>query len=118
MSEAKTYKKQEVSEDYVAEPMAMKYSAVAEDAGYLNDDILVDAIKYTQTAREKGQRIRPFHVVIATIRNFSEHSFQFGQPPIFRHRIKARAFLHRIQVMMPHYQNFRKNPFQFAQQCH
>ena len=35
MSEAKTYKKQEASEDYVAEPMAMKYSAVAEDAGYL-----------------------------------------------------------------------------------
>ncbi len=57
MSEAKSYKKQEVSEDYVAEPMAMKYSAVAEDAGYLNDDILVDAIKYTQTAREKGQMI-------------------------------------------------------------
>ena len=52
------------------------------------------------------------------IRTFSEHSFQFGQPPIFRHRIKARAFLHRIQVMMSHYQNFRKNPFQFAQQCH
>ena len=51
MSEAKSYKKQEVSEDYVAEPMAMKYSTVAEDAGYLNDDILVDAIKYTQTAR-------------------------------------------------------------------
>ena len=47
MSEAKTYKKQEVSEDYVAEPMAMKYSTVAEYAGYLNDDILVDAIKYT-----------------------------------------------------------------------
>ncbi len=166
MSEAKSYKKQEVSEDYVAEPMAMEYSTVAEDAGYLNDDILVDAIKYTQTVREKGQMIpngevygllagrmgwkyflrraeidsksiqerlkniqervvsslpkrsliRPFHVVIATI--FSEHSFQFGQPPIFRHRIKARAFLHRIQVMMPHYQNFRKNPFQFAQQCH
>ena len=57
MSEAKIYKKQEVSEDYVAEPMAMKYSAVAEDAGYLNDDILVDAMKYTQTAREKGQMI-------------------------------------------------------------
>ena len=34
MSEAKSYKKQEVSEDYVAEPMAMKYSTVAEDAGY------------------------------------------------------------------------------------
>ena len=33
MSEAKTYKKQEVSEDYVAEPMAMKYSAVAEYGG-------------------------------------------------------------------------------------
>lgn len=32
MSEAKTYKKQEVSEDYVAEPMAMEYSTVAEDA--------------------------------------------------------------------------------------
>ena len=57
MSEAKTYKKQEVSEDYVAEPMAMEYSTVAEDAGYLDDDILVDAIKYTQTAREKGQMI-------------------------------------------------------------
>ena len=42
--------------------------------------------------------IRPYHVVIATI--FSEHSFQFWQPPIFRHRIKARAFLHRIPVMM------------------
>ena len=55
MSEAKTYKKQEVSEDYVAEPMAMEYSTVAEDAGYLDDDILVDAIKYTQTAREKGR---------------------------------------------------------------
>ena len=41
MSEAKTYKKQEV----------------AEDAGYLDDDILVDTIKYTQTAREKGQMI-------------------------------------------------------------
>ena len=54
MSEAKIYKKQEVSEDYVAEPMAMEYSTVAEDAGYLDDDILVDAIKYTQTAREKG----------------------------------------------------------------
>lgn len=26
-----------------------------------------------------GVMIRPFHVVIATI--FSEHSFQFGQPP-------------------------------------
>ena len=35
MSEAKSYKKQEASEDYVAEPMAMKYSTVAEDAGYL-----------------------------------------------------------------------------------
>ena len=57
MSEEKTYKKQEVSEDYVAEPMAMKYSTVAEYAGYLNDDILVNAIKYTQTAREKGQMI-------------------------------------------------------------
>lgn len=57
MSEAKSYKKQEASEDYVAEPMAMKYSTVAEDAGYLDDDILVDAIKYTQTAREKGQMI-------------------------------------------------------------
>lgn len=54
MSEAKSYKKQEVSEDYVAEPMAMEYSTVAEDAGYLDDDILVDTIKYTQTAREKG----------------------------------------------------------------
>lgn len=30
---------------------------MAEDAGYLDDDILVDAIKYTQTAREKGQMI-------------------------------------------------------------
>ena len=29
----------------------------------------------------KRSLIRPFHVVIATIRNFSEHSFQFGQPP-------------------------------------
>ena len=57
MSEAKSYKKQEVSEDYVAEPMAMEYSTVAEDAGYLDDDILVDAIKYTQTACEKGQMI-------------------------------------------------------------
>lgn len=58
MSEAKSYKKQEVSEDYVAEPMAMEYSTtVAEDAGYLDDDILVDTIKYTQTAREKGQMI-------------------------------------------------------------
>lgn len=57
MSEAKSYKKQEASEDYVAEPMAMEYSTVAEDAGYLDDDILVDAIKYTQTAREKGQTI-------------------------------------------------------------
>ena len=37
--------------------MAMKYSTVAEDAGYLDDDILVDAIKYTQTARKKGQMI-------------------------------------------------------------
>ena len=41
MSEAKSYKRQEASEDYVAEPMAMKYSTVAEDAGYLNDDILM-----------------------------------------------------------------------------
>ena len=44
--------------------------------------------------------------------------FVFKDNRQFRHRIKARAFLHRIQVMMPHYQNFRKNPFQFAQQCH
>ena len=38
----------------MAEPMAMEYSTVAEDAGYLDDDILVDAIKYTQTARERA----------------------------------------------------------------
>ena len=57
MSEAKSYKKQEASEDYVAEPMAMEYSTVAEDAGYLDDDILVDTITYPHTAREKGQMI-------------------------------------------------------------
>ena len=51
------YKKTRSIGRYVAEPMAMKYSTVAEDAGYLDDDILVDAIKYTQTARKKGQMI-------------------------------------------------------------
>ena len=55
MSEAKSYKKQEVSEDYVAEPMAMKYSAVAEDAGYLNDDILVDAINIRKRPVKRGR---------------------------------------------------------------
>ena len=37
MSEAKIYKKQEVSEDYVAEPMAMEYSTVAEDGKRIRD---------------------------------------------------------------------------------
>ena len=40
MSEAKSYKKQEVSEDYVAEPMAIEYSTLAEDAGKMDDDNL------------------------------------------------------------------------------
>lgn len=56
MSEVKPYKKQEVPKQSAAEPI-VEYSTVMEDVGYLSDDILIDAIKYTQMACEKGRMI-------------------------------------------------------------
>ncbi len=56
MSKVKPYKEQVENKQIVGEPV-VGYSAAKESADYLPDELLVGAIKYAQTAREKGRMI-------------------------------------------------------------
>lgn len=50
----KSYKEQEENKQLVGE-FTTGYSATKEDADYLSDELLVGAMKYVQTAVEKGR---------------------------------------------------------------
>lgn len=56
MSKVKPYKEQVENKQLAGEPV-VGHSVARENTDYLPDELLVGAIKYAQTAREKGKMI-------------------------------------------------------------
>lgn len=56
MSKVKPYKEQVENKQIAGEPV-VGYSFTRENADCLSDELLVEAIKYAQIAREKGRMI-------------------------------------------------------------